>query len=40
MARVETVLAKADTCIKIEMNPDVDSLNVAAAAAIACYSLR
>ena len=36
----ETVLAKADTCIKIEMNPDVDSLNVAAAAAIACYSLR
>ncbi|NCU86678.1 MAG: RNA methyltransferase, partial [Actinobacteria bacterium] len=36
----ETVLAKADTCVKIEMNPDVDSLNVAAAAAIACYSLR
>ena len=33
-------LACADTRVKINMNPKVDSLNVAAAAAISCYALR
>ncbi len=33
------VLASADARVKIKMKPEVDSLNVAAAAAIACYML-
>jgi tRNA G18 (ribose-2'-O)-methylase SpoU len=36
----EQALACADACVKIAMNPNVDSLNVAAAAAISCYALR
>lgn len=36
----EQALACADVRVQIAMNPGVDSLNVAAAAAIACYSLR
>jgi tRNA G18 (ribose-2'-O)-methylase SpoU len=36
----EHALACADACVKIAMNPNVDSLNVAAAAAISCYALR
>jgi tRNA G18 (ribose-2'-O)-methylase SpoU len=34
------VLATATTTVRIEMDHGVDSLNVAAAAAIACYALR
>jgi tRNA G18 (ribose-2'-O)-methylase SpoU len=34
------VLATATTAVRIEMDHGVDSLNVAAAAAIACYALR
>ena len=33
-------LASANYQVRIEMNPAIDSLNVAAAAAIACYALR
>ena len=33
-------LASADHQVRIEMDPAIDSLNVAAAAAIACYALR
>lgn len=33
-------IANADALVRIEMNPEVDSLNVAAAAAISCYALR
>ncbi len=33
-------LASANYQVRIEMNPSIDSLNVAAAAAIACYALR
>lgn len=33
-------IASADALVRIEMNPEVDSLNVAAAAAISCYALR
>jgi tRNA G18 (ribose-2'-O)-methylase SpoU len=33
-------LASADAQVKIPLAPEVDSLNVAAAAAIACYALR
>jgi tRNA G18 (ribose-2'-O)-methylase SpoU len=36
----EQALACADARVKIAMNPKVDSLNVAAAAAISCYALR
>ncbi|MFM7495195.1 MAG: TrmH family RNA methyltransferase, partial [Acidimicrobiaceae bacterium] len=36
----EQALACADARVKIAMNPNVDSLNVAAAAAISCYALR
>ena len=36
----EQTLACADVRVKIAMNPNVDSLNVAAAAAISCYALR
>ncbi|MFM8689322.1 MAG: TrmH family RNA methyltransferase, partial [Acidimicrobiaceae bacterium] len=36
----EQTLACADARVKIAMNPNVDSLNVAAAAAISCYALR
>ena len=36
----DEVLATATTTVRIEMNHGVDSLNVAAAAAIACYALR
>ena len=35
----ETVLAAADVRIRIAMSAGVDSLNVAAATAIACYAL-
>ena len=33
-------LETSDIQVRIEMNPAIDSLNVAAAAAIACYALR
>ena len=36
----QQALACADARVKIAMNPNVDSLNVAAAAAISCYVLR
>ena len=36
----QQALTCADACVKIAMNPSVDSLNVAAAAAISCYALR
>jgi tRNA G18 (ribose-2'-O)-methylase SpoU len=36
----EHALACADARVKINMSPTVDSLNVAAAAAISCYALR
>ncbi len=36
----ERALACASARVKIAMNPSVDSLNVAAAAAISCYALR
>ncbi len=36
----QQALTCADACVKIAMNPNVDSLNVAAAAAISCYALR
>jgi tRNA G18 (ribose-2'-O)-methylase SpoU len=36
----DVALASAHYQVRIEMNPAIDSLNVAAAAAIACYALR
>jgi tRNA G18 (ribose-2'-O)-methylase SpoU len=36
----DEALACANYQVRIEMNPAIDSLNVAAAAAIACYALR
>jgi tRNA G18 (ribose-2'-O)-methylase SpoU len=36
----DEALVSANYQVRIEMNPAIDSLNVAAAAAIACYALR
>ena len=36
----QLALEASDIQVRIEMNPAIDSLNVAAAAAIACYALR
>jgi len=36
----QPALEASDIQVRIEMNPAIDSLNVAAAAAIACYALR
>ena len=36
----QLALETSDIQVRIEMNPAIDSLNVAAAAAIACYALR
>lgn len=36
----QQALETSDIQVRIEMNPAIDSLNVAAAAAIACYALR
>ena len=36
----QQALEASDIQVRIEMNPAIDSLNVAAAAAIACYALR